>query len=524
MTRKATPDVMGDLSLTPALSRGERETGSGGESDASLEAMFGAPADGGRVEVALALIDDNPFQERSAYGDLTDLANDIREHGLLQAPVVRRAAGGRYELAFGHRRKRACELAGMTAMPVVIRRLSDEEMATIAFSENEQRMDVTAIDKAVAIQTMQTRFGWSLQEIADKLSMSRPTVSNLLRLLQLPDAVQAKVASGDVSQRSAMAVLAVLDVPEEIRQASDRQWDEQTKASGIVRSALDGASSDEIRKRTAQMLQRFATAIHEEPWYKVEFGEHTPAFEAASCQGCSHALKRDSGVYCTGPAECRKNKAQAWALQDLYEAAAEIGLPAVGLVSGFTSMDDWGTRETLKRLLAGDGCEHGLLGLRWVPKNCRYGKTPYPKFPQAEPVCHHGEGKKCSCVLADQRAKAAQGDGKTNAAAMRMILAAAVPILARALLEVDEGLLRHVLAKRVRYDLGPNSTTLALSLEELAEQVAEKLVSDEAPDYRSVNENRRVVSEWMTSAGLADPFALASGIQAGEGDGTMPVL
>ena len=163
MTRRETPDVMGEV-LSPAAA--------------------------GTTTVPLDLVDDNPFQERTEYGELTDLANDIREHGLLQPPVVRQARG-RYELAFGHRRKRACELAGMTSMPVVIRRLSDEEMATIAFSENEQRMDVTAIDKAVAIQTMQTRFGWSLQVIADKLSMSRPAVSNLLRLLQLPDAVQA---------------------------------------------------------------------------------------------------------------------------------------------------------------------------------------------------------------------------------------------------------------------------------------------------------------------------------------------
>lgn len=503
MTRKGTPDVMGDV-------MGDVLTGT---------------AAGGTTTVPLDLVDDNPFQERSEYGELTDLANDIREHGLLQAPVVRRV-GDRYELAFGHRRKRACELAGMTAMPVVIRRLSDEEMATIAFSENEQRMDVTAIDKAVAIQTMQTRFGWSLQEIADKLSMSRPTVSNLLRMLQLPDAVQAKVASGDVSQRSAMAVLAVLDVPEEIRAKADRQWNDTVRPSAIVKSALDGASSDEIRERTTAMLQQFATAIHEAPWYKVEFGEHTPAFEAASCQGCAHALKRDGGVYCTGPAECRKNKAQAWALQDLYEARAKIGLPAAGLLdySEYTAMDSYDTRTTLRRLLDGDGCPHGLLQLRWVKPRDRRELRPYPNFPQAEPVCHHGEGKKCRCVLADQRAKAAQGDGKTNAKAFNLILSRAVPILAAALLEVDEGLLRHVLAGAVTSSLAPNGSSLAWSRQELAEQVAERLVRNQVQEWSSVNENRRKVTKMFVAAGLRDPFALISGIAAGDGDAGFPVL
>lgn len=498
MTRLTTPDVMGEV-LSPAA--------------------------GGTTTVPLALVDDNPFQERTEYGELTDLANDIREHGLLQPPVVRQARG-RYELAFGHRRKRACELAGMTSMPVVIRRLSDEEMATIAFSENEQRMDVTAIDKAVAIQTMQTRFGWSLQVIADKLSMSRPAVSNLLRLLQLPDAVQAKVQTGDMSQRSAMAVLAVLDVPEEIRKASDRQWQDEVRASAIVKSALDGASSDEIRKRTTRMLQQFAAAIHEEPWYTVEFGEHTPAFEAASCQQCPKALKRDSGVYCTGPAECRKNKAQAWALQDLYEAAAKVGLPAAGLLgySEYTGMDGYDTRTTLRRLLDGDGCPHGLLQLQWVKPQDRRGLRPYSDFPQAEPVCHHGEGKKCRCVMADQRAKAAQGDGKTNAKAFNWILSRAVPILAAALLEVDEGLLRHVLAGSVNYSLAPSSSSLAWSRQELAEQVAERLVRNQVQEWKSVNENRRQVTKMFLDAGLRDPFGLASGIAAGEGDGTMPVL
>lgn len=498
MARQATPDVMGDVL---------------------------APAAGGTTTVPLALVDDNPFQERTRYGELTDLANDIREHGLLQPPVVRQARG-RYELAFGHRRKRACELAGMSSMPVVIRKLSDEEMATIAFSENEQRMDVTAIDKALAIQTMQTRFGWSLQQIADKLSMSRPAVSNLLRLLQLPEAVQAKVASGDVSQRSAMAVLAVLDVPEEIRKASDRQWQDEVRASAIVKSAMDGASSDEIRKRTTRMLQQFAAAIHEEPWYTVEFGEHTSPLEAANCQQCPLALKRDGGVYCTGPAECRKNKAQAWALQDLYEAAARVGLPAAGLLgySEYTGMDDYNTRATLRRLAEGDGCPHGLLQLRWVRPQDRRGMRPYPDFPQAAPVCHHGEGKKCRCVMADQRAKAWQGDGKTNAKAFNLILSRAVPILAAALLEVDEGLLRHVLAGAVNYSLAPNSTSLAWSRQELAEQVAERLVRNQVQEWQSVNENRRKVTKMFVDAGLRDPFALISGIEAGEGDGTMPVL
>ncbi len=517
--RQATPDVMAERLMDT-----EGSTIAVGRLD-DVAAVFGDGTDGraqGTTTVPLEFVDDNPFQERSEYGDLTDLANDIREHGLLQPPVVRQARG-RYELAFGHRRKRACELAGMTAMPVVIRRLTDEEMATIAFSENEQRMDVTAIDKAVAIQTMITRFGWSQQQVADKLSVSRPAVSNLLRLLKLPEEVQTAVASGDVSQRSAMAVLAVLDVPEDVRKRSDANYDVQVRSSAIVRAALDGASSDEIRTRTARMLQQYATAIHEMPWYKVAFDGEVVA---PLCSGCEHALKRDSGVYCTGPVECLTNKAKVFAIDDLAEAAAAIGLPAVGLVGHYeyTVMDEYNTRKTLKRLLAGEGCEHGLLGLRWVPEDRRYGTRPYPEFPQAEAVCHHGQGKKCKCVLADQRSKAAQGEGKTTASAQKLILSKAVPILAAALVEVDEGLLRHVLAEEMSYSVAPSSTTLAWSRQELAENVAEYLVRRRVPDWRSVNDNRAEVTKMFTDAGLRDPFGLLNGIKAGAGDGTMPVL
>jgi ParB family chromosome partitioning protein len=511
MPRKTTPNLLADLD-------GSRANDPAG---ASVAAMFG-PAASGRIDLPLDLISDNPFQERSEYGDLTDLANDIREHGLLQPPVVRPIAGGRYELAFGHRRRRACELAGMTSMPAVVRQLTDEQMATIAFSENEQRADVTAIDKAQAIQAMQARFGWSLQQIADKLSMSRPAVSNLLRLLKLPDDVQAAVVAGQVSARQAEAVLALLEIPEKIRQASEHEYTGDIKASQIVRDALTGGvSSDVIRQRTARMLSRHATPIHEQRWYKLDLP--IDGVEAPACQQCAHALKRDSGVYCTGPAACRTTKHTWWCQQDLAPAAAAVGLlPAQPPYGAYTELSGYHAEPLWQKLLAGETCPHDNIRVMHKARQ-RWEKPPWPEYPNAEPICYHGENHKCKCLLAIARAQTASGQSnKTSSGERKRMMAAAVPILAAALEAVPVPVLRAFVGGQIDSQLTSHESR---QLDDAAYIVvfAERLVSRLINDWSSPNYNRGQLTERFLAAGLRDPFALVSQIAPGS-DSTFPTL
>lgn len=524
MTRQPTPTLLAD----PPVSI---------QDDVALIFAPAAPVDlsfdAGVVPVPLDLIDDNPWQPRQTYDPaaLEELAASIERNGLQQIPAARRIPDGRVQLKFGHRRKRALDLlrakdgARWATMPLQIIAASDEEMCDHAWAENNDRADLSAIEQARALQSALDQFGWSQAELARRRGMSPATLSNKLSLLRLPADTQAAISERNISGRQAAAIVSLFDIPADIRQRAEQQYDSSLRPSSIIRDALAGASSDELRKRAGDMVRRHAHAIENEPWYKTEFGENVSPFEASRCQQCAHALKRDNGVFCTGPDQCRTNKAQRFALEDLYEAAAEIGLPAAGKLTygDYTTMDNYDTRTTLRRLLGGEGCPHGLLQLMWVKPQDRRGLRPYPQFPQAEVVCNHGAGKKCRCVLADQRAKSAQGDGKTTASAQKLILNRAVPILARALLEVDEGLLRHVITRAISYDLAPNSSTLAWSRQELAEQVAEKIVRNQVQEWNSVNQSRQLVTTMFVNAGLRDPFGLASGIAAGD-DTTIPVL
>lgn len=159
---------------------------------------------------------DNPWQNRTHYGDLDELAADIERNGLLQPPIARLAPDGSdtYQIAFGHRRLRACQLAGLVFFPLFVHSLTDEEMAEYAWSENEKRSDTSPIEKARHIKRVQADFGWTQEQVGLRFGINRSTAANLLRLLELPDAVQAQVDNGTLPQRSGMLLLRLADAPE----------------------------------------------------------------------------------------------------------------------------------------------------------------------------------------------------------------------------------------------------------------------------------------------------------------------
>ena len=194
---------------------------------------------GSAVEIPLAFIDDNPFQSRTDYGDLAELARDIEAQGLLQPPVGRKV-GRRYELAFGHRRLRACRALGWKRMPVIVKSLDDEAMATTAWAENFHREDVTPIDRALAIRQMMDTFGWKQREVAERLSVSRSVVGNALRLLKLPKEMQWEVRTGAVSERQAVAIVPAVALPEDER-------------AEIFEAARAGESSDALREKVQRV-------------------------------------------------------------------------------------------------------------------------------------------------------------------------------------------------------------------------------------------------------------------------------
>ena len=156
-----------------------------------------------REQVDLVLIDDNPWQPRQEIDQeaLQELAESIKQLGLLQAPLGRRIEGGRVQWAFGHRRVAACRLlhgqgAGLPHVDMDLADLSDEAMAVMGLTENELRKQLTQIEVVKAHKRAIDETSLSVEHLARQLGMDRSTLSNNLRVLELPDLVLEHVESG----------------------------------------------------------------------------------------------------------------------------------------------------------------------------------------------------------------------------------------------------------------------------------------------------------------------------------------
>lgn len=162
-------------------------------------------------EIEIAHIEPNPFQPRREFNPeaLEELKLSIIQQGVLQ-PVLVRRVGERYQLIVGERRWRASKAAGLTSIPAIVRDVSgDREMMELALLENVQREDLNPIEVAKAIQQLQTECGLTQEMIAEKLGLSRAHVANTVRLLKLPERIQAALMNGRLTMGHARALLSV---------------------------------------------------------------------------------------------------------------------------------------------------------------------------------------------------------------------------------------------------------------------------------------------------------------------------
>ncbi|MEW6337133.1 MAG: ParB/RepB/Spo0J family partition protein [Acidobacteriota bacterium] len=219
----------------------------------------------GLVEVAVSSIKPNPLQPRRRFAEegLRDLADSIRQHGLLQPIVVSRAGDGGYVLIAGERRWRAAVAAGLQRVPAVVRETGgDEQTLALALIENLQREDLTPIEQARAYHHLRTELGLSQEAIAERVDKDRSTVANALRLLQLSLEVQQLVDDGALSGGHARALAGL----------SDRNKQEALAS----RCAREGWSVRELERRlrgpvprprkgadpeTAEAAERLASAL-----------------------------------------------------------------------------------------------------------------------------------------------------------------------------------------------------------------------------------------------------------------------
>jgi len=172
----------------------------------------GTEAAGGQARVAVERIDHNPYQPRKAFDDeeLAALSESIRTVGILQ-PLVVRQVGERFQLVAGERRLRAAQAAGYGEVPVRVVDFNDQQVLEAALVENIQRADLNPIEKAQGFQEYLQRFDMTHEELSKRLGLDRSTVTNLVRLLELPPEVQSAVRVGQISAGHARALLAVTD-------------------------------------------------------------------------------------------------------------------------------------------------------------------------------------------------------------------------------------------------------------------------------------------------------------------------
>jgi ParB family chromosome partitioning protein len=184
------------------------------ENEPSIGARF--------AELPISSIEPNPRQPREVFEEeaLAELVRSINEVGVLQPVVVRELEPGHYQLVMGERRWRASREAGLETVPAIVRETTDDHLLRDALLENLHRQQLNPLEEAAAYQQMLVEFGATHDELADRIGRSRSQVSNTIRLLNLPAAVQRRVAAGVLSAGHARALLALPDAEAQVRLAS----------------------------------------------------------------------------------------------------------------------------------------------------------------------------------------------------------------------------------------------------------------------------------------------------------------
>lgn len=174
------------------------------------------------VMLKISEIEPNRSQPRKDFDEnsLSDLAQSISQHGLLQPLLVRPLPIGGYQIVAGERRYRACRMAGLTEVPVTIRELSDKETMELALIENLQREDLSPIEEALGYKALIDEHGFSQEEVATSVGKSRPAIANSLRILKLPDSVLEYVKQDKISAGHARALL-MLDNEEDMLELAE---------------------------------------------------------------------------------------------------------------------------------------------------------------------------------------------------------------------------------------------------------------------------------------------------------------
>lgn len=214
-----------------------------------------APAGDVRL-VMISSIFPNPLQPRREFPEteLEELTSSIKENGLLQPLLVRPDGPGRYELVAGERRLRSVQRLGWQEVPVVVRKVEDEDLLVLALVENLQREELNPLEEAEGYRTLAERFSLTQEEISQAVGKDRSTIANLLRLLKLPPSIRRLLEAGDLSMGHARALLSVVDpvhASNLARQAVKEGWSVR-EVEQHIRGPARGAASRAAKARPSR--------------------------------------------------------------------------------------------------------------------------------------------------------------------------------------------------------------------------------------------------------------------------------
>lgn len=207
-------------------------------------------------EIAIEKIISNPNQPRREFDQdaLTELANSIREIGIITPITLRQTTEGKYQIIAGERRWRAAKTAGLTTIPAYIRTVEDEGVMEMALVENIQREDLNAIEIALAYQHMADAIGMTQERISERVGKSRTSVTNFMRLLKLPAQIQMALKNHEIDMGHARALLAIDSPSAQIKLFKDIQKNNYSvrKVEELVKIIKDGADLQTAKKSADQ--------------------------------------------------------------------------------------------------------------------------------------------------------------------------------------------------------------------------------------------------------------------------------
>ncbi len=258
-------------------------------------------------EIALELVEPNPAQPRRRFDEeaLEALAASLAENGVLQPVLVRPVPGGRYELVAGERRWRAAQRAGLATIPGIVEQRDDATSLEVAIVENMAREDLNPVEEARAVAALVEELGLTREEVGRRVGRSRVAISNLLRLLDLPDEALALLESGDLTEGHGRALLLAEDHADRrtlARAAVDGGWsvrvlEDRARTAGAARPSSarsrrlhpdQEAACGEIAERLGEAFGRDVKVRPRGTGYKVEFAVE----DAAEAEALARRVRR----------------------------------------------------------------------------------------------------------------------------------------------------------------------------------------------------------------------------------------